>query len=414
MKSIRQLIANRVTVVTAAAALMMSPIISANVFAAETVGESSIVRNEVATASGKIVLKSGSEFNAILKTQAQDSNPSETSTDNKIKTITVSFQSSAPSWHSDSNKVSADGEAYAQYSNGTINIVCVGNKSDGVYANTDSSWMYSGLTALTNASFLSTIQYDDAESMAGMFYDDKSISSLDLSLIDMRNAYNISNMLDGMTGLSQIKTTKIYSVSPAYSMMSHDAATDLPGYYYDKNEPSVMYSELKYTVKGETWLYKRTDNPIISNGDNTLPKSTTQSTGQVARGGNTTTSTAGDGAYEKSGSTTIVGSAGTFGNGGKTATNQTTGTKVIVLPGGGGYFGGGAGFIGSKTVSSFSNKSMVTLDVFSGAGGSGYLNSKTVFDGVSYPVQDTKQESGVKSGDGQIQITFVGLGESAD
>ena len=109
---------------------------------------------------------------------------------------------------------------------GTYKLTLVGNGYGTIYANSDSSYAFSGdaegssftaLTAITGMSYLNT---SEAETMSYMFSYATSLASIDLSNFSVANCTDLSGLFSNCTSLKVVDFSKIGSTSAVTSLDS--------------------------------------------------------------------------------------------------------------------------------------------------------------------------------------------------
>jgi|GEM_PF-1575069 len=227
------------TAIVITASFVMSSLI--NVHAAET-------------NTSVITLKSGKDINTALKALAGDTLPADSSVSSLylvIDTKITGFERvDAVDTAAETRNLSEDGSAVA-WLNGTTVQWYAGAST--VYLNSDSSYMFYGLSALQSVNGLRTVDTTRVENTSYMFAEDADMASLDLSDISTIKVTNMKSMFAGMSSLSSLNISNMNTVNTTdmSEMFRRDASLtvlDLSSFTVTKNAVTTAAADSSTTA----------------------------------------------------------------------------------------------------------------------------------------------------------------------
>ena len=185
-------------------------------------------------------LMTGQNFNAAIKTLANNTNMAYGASETTIKSISFHSNGKLPTGYTketlealSSTDVSnnSDGSIKAYYdNNGNIYVYSEGK----ITANADSSYMFQKLKGLTNLD-LSNFNTSNVTGMDNMFADCISLTTLDLSKFDTTTVTNMGFMFSGSKALttldlSNFNTSKVTTMSGMFQSCSSLITLDLSNF----------------------------------------------------------------------------------------------------------------------------------------------------------------------------------------
>jgi len=195
-------------------------------------------------------LQSGQNVNSKLKTLAKGSSVEYDSRDTLIRNL--SFVDMLPSTVDENTpkvNIALDGEipVYA-YWVANDKVIYINTEANKIYANSDSSYMFCSMVALTSLTLPSSFDTSNVTNMRFMFYDMDALTSFTLpdsfntsKVTDMRTMFGGMGALTSLTLPSSFDTSNVTNMQEMFYKMPALASLTLPDSFNTSNVTNMSY-----------------------------------------------------------------------------------------------------------------------------------------------------------------------------